>query len=96
LRYRSRMALAVDNTYIINNVGTTNEVAGLFQGGFALVDARLVYESPGRRWNIGLYANNVFNQLYKSDGQDFSNIGSIRTVYYGAPRTLMVRAGIRF
>lgn len=96
LRYRSRHALAVDNTYIVGNVGTTNEVAGLFQGGYALVDARLVYESEGRRWNIGLYANNIFDQLYKTDGQDFSNIGSIRTVYYGAPRTLMVRAGIRF
>jgi iron complex outermembrane receptor protein len=96
MRYRSRHALAVDNTYIIGNVGTTNEVAGLFQEGYALVDARLVYESEGRRWNIGLYANNVFDQLYKTDGQDFSNIGSIRTVYYGAPRTLMVRAGVRF
>jgi len=96
LRYRSETALAVDNTYIVGNVGTTNRVDGLFQEGYTLVDARIVYESAERRWNIGVYAQNVFDQLYKTDGQDFSNIGSIRTVYYGAPRTVFVRAGFRF
>ncbi len=96
LRYRSRTALAVDNTYINGAVGTTQEVTGLFQDGYALVDARLVYESDNRRYTIGLYASNIFDVAYKTDGQDFSSIGSIRTVYYGAPRQLMVRAGVRF
>ena len=96
MRYRSLTALAVDNTYIVGGVGTTNPVTGLFQDGYALVDARLVYESEGRRWNIGIYANNIFDKAYKTDGQDFSSIGSIRTVYYGAPQTIYVRAGIRF
>ncbi|HTU11207.1 MAG TPA: TonB-dependent receptor [Allosphingosinicella sp.] len=96
LRYRSLTALAVDNTYINGLVGTTAPVEGLFQDGYALVDARMVYETADRRWNIGLYANNIFDKAYKTDGQDFSSIGSIRTVYYGAPRTLMVRAGVRF
>ncbi|HYD14534.1 MAG TPA: TonB-dependent receptor [Allosphingosinicella sp.] len=96
MRYRSLTALAVDNTYVVGNVGTTNPVTGLFQDGYALVDARLVYETANRRWNIGLYANNIFDKAYKTDGQDFSSIGSIRTVYYGAPQTIYVRAGIRF
>ena len=96
MRYRSRTALAVDNTYIVGLVGTTDEVEGLFQNGYALVDARLVYESEGRRWNIGIYANNIFDKAYKTDGQEFSSIGSIRTAYYGAPQTIYVRAGIRF
>ena len=38
----------------------------------------------------------LFDQTYKTDGQEFSSIGSIRTVYYGAPRTFMVRAGVHF
>jgi iron complex outermembrane receptor protein len=96
MRYRSTTALAVDNTYIVGNVGTTSPVTGLFQEGYALVDARLVYETANRRYTIGVYANNLFDKAYKTDGQDFSNIGSIRTVYYGAPRTVMVRAGVRF
>jgi iron complex outermembrane receptor protein len=95
-RYRSLTALAVDNTYIVNGVGTTNPVTGLFQDGYSLVDARLVYETANRRYNIGLYVNNLFDKAYKTDGQEFSSIGSIRTVYYGAPQTLMVRAGVRF
>ena len=38
----------------------------------------MVYESPSRRWNIGLYGNNLFDEVYKTDGQEFSSIGSIR------------------
>jgi iron complex outermembrane recepter protein len=96
IRYRSEQALAIDNTYIVGGVGTTTRVDGLFQPGYWLTDARLVWESTGRRYTIGLYANNIFNTTYKTDGQEFSSVGSIRTAYYGAPRTLMVRAGIRF
>jgi len=96
LRYRSRTALAVDNTYINGAVGTTTRVDGLFQEGYWLFDARVVWESANRRYTLGVYGNNIFDQVYKTDGQDFSSIGSIRTVYYGAPRTVMVRAGIRF
>jgi iron complex outermembrane receptor protein len=96
LRYRSEQALAVDNTYIVGNVGTTQRVDGLFQGSYALVDMHLRYETANRRYSIGLYVNNLFNQTYKTDGQEFSSIGSIRTVYYGAPRTYFVRAGIHF
>jgi len=96
MRYRSTTALAVDNTYINGAVGTTTPVAGLFQTGYYIYDARVVYETANRRYTIGVYANNLFDETYKTDGQDFSSIGSIRTVYYGAPRTVMVRAGVRF
>jgi len=96
MRYRSTTALAVDNTYFVAGVGTTTPVDGLFQEGFGLFDARIVYESPDRRWNLGVYGQNLFDVAYKTDGQEFSSIGSIRTAYYGAPRTLMVRGGIRF
>ena len=96
MRYRSETALAVDNTRIIGNVGTTTRIEGLFQGGYALVDARMVWESADRHYTIGVYGQNLFDVAYKTDGQEFSNIGSIRTVYYGAPRTLFVRAGVRF
>lgn len=91
-RYRTRHALAVDNTA----VNSMTEIEGLFEDGYGLVDARMVYENPSRRWNIGIYGNNLLNEVYKTDGQEFSSIGSIRTAYYGAPRTVFVRAGFRF
>jgi iron complex outermembrane receptor protein len=92
LRYHSQSALAVDNTII----GTTTRIDGLFQNGYALVDMRLVYETHDRRYSLGVYVNNLFDRVYKTDGQEFSSIGSIRTVYYGAPRTVFVRAGVHF
>src|SRR6185369_14481246 len=57
LRYRSESALAVDNTVI----GTATRIAGLFQPGYSIVDARVVYETRDRRYSIGVYANNLFD-----------------------------------
>ncbi|ALE17971.1 Outer membrane receptor protein, mostly Fe transport [Altererythrobacter epoxidivorans] len=39
---------------------------------------------------------NVTNSLYKTDGQEFSSVGNIQTVYFGDPRTWQVTAGFRF
>jgi iron complex outermembrane recepter protein len=101
-RYKSRTALAVDNTYIIYGnfldpgVGTTNEVEGLFQKGYWVHDARIVYETANKHWAVGLYGNNLTDRAYKTDAQEFSNIGNIRTVYYGAPRTVTLRLTARY
>ena len=104
-RYKSRTALAVDNTYILypptpggttNGTGTTDEVKGLFQKSYWLADARIVWENPGKHLALGLYANNLFDKEYKTDAQEFSSVGSIRTVYYGAPRTFTLRFTARY
>ena len=95
-RYRSRTALAVDNTYIFGATGTTTEVDGLFQPGYWLADGRIVWENTSKQFAVGLYGNNLFDQRYKTDGQDFSSIGSIRTVYYGNPRTVTLRLTARY
>ncbi len=81
-RYRSRMALAVDNTLLD---GT--EIAGLFQDSYWLYDARLVWEDVDGRFSAGIYGKNLADKLYKTDGQEFSSVGNIRTVYFGAPQT---------
>ena len=101
-RYKSRTALAVDNTFIdyplpgAPGTGTTTEVEGLFQKGYWVHDARIVYETADKHWAIGLYGNNLSNRAYKTDAQEFSNIGFIRTVYYGAPRTVTLRLTARY
>ena len=82
-RYRSRMALAVDNTF----TNTNTEIAGLFQDAYWLYDARLVWEDNSGRYSAGIYGKNLSDELYKTDGQEFSSVGSIRTVYFGAPQT---------
>jgi iron complex outermembrane receptor protein len=99
-RYKSRTALAVDNTFINYppnaGVGTDEEVEGLFQDGYWLSDARLVFETANRKLAVGLYGNNLFDRAYKTDGQEFSSVGRIRTVYYGAPRTFSLRLTARY
>lgn len=95
-RYRSRTALAVDSTLVVGNAGTTTEIAGLFQNDFWLHDARLVWEDDSRRFSVGLYGNNLTNRRYKTDAQEFSSVGSIRTVYYGAPRTWQLKVTARY
>jgi len=101
-RYRSRQALAVDNTLITYSsfadpgTGTTIPVEGLFQNSYWLFDARIVWESPSKKLSIGLYGNNLTNKAYKTDAQEFSSVGNIRTVYYGAPRTVMLRLTARY
>lgn len=91
-RYRAETALAVDNTF----TNTRTRIAGLFQDDYWLFDARLVWEDTSGRFNLGLYGQNIGDEVYKTDGQEFSSVGSIRTVYYGAPRTWTVRFGVKY
>ena len=99
-RYKSRTALAVDNTFIIGTSptsgGTTTEVEGLFQKGYWVHDARIVYETADKHFALGLYGNNLSDKAYKTDAQEFSSVGNIRTVYYGAPRTFTLRLTARY
>jgi iron complex outermembrane receptor protein len=80
------MALAVDNTFIIGAVGTTTEVPGLFQDSYWLYDASITYR-PNDVLSIGLIGRNLGDEVYKTEGQEFSSVGNIRTAYYGAPQT---------
>ena len=101
-RYKSRTALAVDSTLITYpffgsaGVGTTTEIDGLFQKGYWVHDARVVYETENKHFALGLYGNNLTERAYKTDAQEFSSVGNIRTVYYGAPRTVTMRFTARY
>ena len=86
-KYRSRMALAVDNTLI----NTATELPGMYQDEYWLYDARVVWSDPADRYTVGVYGQNLSDEVYKTDAQEFSSIGNIRTAYYGAPRTWMIK-----
>jgi len=86
-KYRSEMALAVDNTLANSDV----KLASMYQDSYWLYDARVVWSDSSDRYSIGLYGQNLSDEVYKTDAQEFSSIGNIRTAYYGAPRTWMVK-----
>ena len=91
-RFRSRMALAVDNTF----VNTDTEIEGLFQDDYWLYDASVVWSDAEGGFSIGVYGKNLEDKAYRTDGQEFSAVGNIRTVYYGPPRTFSIVATLRF
>ncbi|NEX93579.1 TonB-dependent receptor [Caulobacter sp. 17J65-9] len=91
-RYRSEMALAIDNTLVNSNV----KLPSMFQEAYWLYDARVVWDSADGKYSAGLYGKNLTDEVYKTDAQEFSNIGGIRTAYYGMPRTVSFTVTARY
>jgi len=91
-KFRSKMALAVDNTF----TNTDTEIDGMYQDDYWLYDARVVWADASDRYTVGLYGQNLSDEVYKTDAQEFSSIGNIRTAYYGAPRTWMVKLTAKY
>jgi iron complex outermembrane receptor protein len=84
-RFRSRMALTVDNTL----TNSTVELPGMFQDDYWLYDASLTWEATDVL-SVALIGRNLSDEVYRTDAQEFSSVGNIRTAYYGAPQTWSV------
>lgn len=82
-RYRSEMALAVDNS----DVFTGTIFPGMWQDDYWLYDASLTWRDPNEQFSVGVVGRNLSDEVYRTDAQEFSSVGGIRTAYYGAPRT---------
>jgi iron complex outermembrane receptor protein len=91
-RYRSDMALAVDNS----NIFTQALFPGMWQDAHWLYDAQLVWANESDTLLAGIYARNLSDEVYKTDAQEFSSVGGIRTAYYGAPRTVSFKVTVRY
>lgn len=91
-RYRSDMALAVDNS----NIFTQALFPGMWQDAYWLYDAQLVWANESDTLLAGIYARNLSDEVYKTDAQEFSSVGGIRTAYYGAPRTVSFKVTVRY
>jgi len=69
---------------------------GLTEPGYWLANALVRYDAGSGRWYGQAGVKNMFDRLYRTDGQEFSSVGNIQTVYYGDPRTFSVMVGFRF
>jgi iron complex outermembrane receptor protein len=72
------------------------QIEGLFQDDYWLYDASLIWTSESGILSAGLYGKNLSDEVYRTDGQEFSSVGNIRTVYYGAPRTVSLVLTARY
>ena len=82
IRFVDKQWLSVDNR------------AGLYEPGYFLGNVYAQVDF-GKFYLRGM-VKNVGNTLYKTDGQEFSSVGNIHTVYYGDPRTWQVTVGVKF
>ena len=85
--YRSAYYFEDDNA---QNGGT------LRQGGFGLVNLRLGYRPRSQRWEVVGYVNNVFAKQYLLDSGNIGGAYGIPTSIPAAPRTVGVKATVRF
>lgn len=99
-RFRSRLALSVDNSNVlavpVSGVAPGGIFPGMWQDGYWLYDASLVWTSASGGLSLGFYGRNLGDRLYRTDAQEFSSVGAIRTAYYGAPKTISLVLSGRF
>ena len=69
---------------------------GLVEDGYWLANAFVRFDDASRRFYVQGGVKNLFEELYKTDGQEFSSVGNIQTVYYGDPRTWNLTVGFNF
>lgn len=81
-RFVDKQYLSVDNR------------EGLMEDGYFL--GNLYAQVDFDKFYVRGMVKNVTDSLYKTDGQEFSSVGNIQTVYYGDPRTWQVTVGVRF
>jgi iron complex outermembrane receptor protein len=84
IRFVDKHFLSIDNR------------AGLTENGYWLGNAYVQADFADNRYYLRGGVKNITKSLYKTDGQEFSSVGNIQTVYYGDPRTWTITAGFRF
>jgi iron complex outermembrane receptor protein len=82
--YRSETWLSVDNR------------DGLKQGAYTLFGLYGVWDSPQYAWQVRAGVRNLTDETYKTEGQEFSSVGTIQTAYFGLPRNYYVSLRYNF
>ena len=80
--FKSDHYLSVDNQEVLT------------QDDFWLYNAYLRYDAD--HWYLVASVKNIGDEVYKTDGQEFSNVANAQTAYYGDPRTYGMTLGVRF
>ncbi|MEE4206251.1 MAG: TonB-dependent receptor [Erythrobacter sp.] len=83
-RFVDRHFLSVDNR------------PNLVEPGYWLTNAFIRFDDADQRFYVQGGVKNLFDELYRTDGQEFSSVGNIQTVYFGDPRTFNIMVGFGF
>jgi iron complex outermembrane receptor protein len=67
----------------------------LREPGYWVANAYIQFDATAG-WYLRGGVKNLTDSLYRTDGQEFSAVGNIQTVYFGDPRTFNATVGFRF
>jgi iron complex outermembrane receptor protein len=90
------LTLGGDARFVDQHFLSVDNRPGLSEPGYLLANAFVRFDASGGRWYLQGGVKNLTDRLYRTDGQEFSSVGNIQTVYYGDPRTFNVMVGFRF
>lgn len=90
------ITLGADARFVDKHFLSVDNRPGLVEPGYWLANAFIRYDDASRRWYLQGGVKNLFDELYRTDGQEFSSVGNIQTVYFGDPRTWNVMVGFNF
>jgi iron complex outermembrane recepter protein len=82
----SAITLGGDYSYRTETWLSVDNYAALSQKAYSLVGLFGIYDSADSHWQLRAGVRNLADKVYKTDGQEFSSVGNIRTAYYGMPR----------
>jgi iron complex outermembrane receptor protein len=95
LRERGSLEARLDGSYRSIAWPTGEPTPFLAQPGYCLWNASLRWQLPGDGWRLSLAAQNLGDKVYHSTGWETQN-GGLRTLYYGAPRTIFATVDYTF
>jgi iron complex outermembrane receptor protein len=90
------LTLGGDARFVDAHFLSVDNRPGLKETGYLLANAFVRFDAADRRWYLQGGVKNLTDRLYRTDGQEFSSVGNIQTVYFGDPRTFNVMVGVRF
>ncbi|WP_426164495.1 TonB-dependent receptor [Sandarakinorhabdus sp. DWP1-3-1] len=90
------ITLGGDARFVDKHFLSVDNRPGLTEPGYWLANAYVQYDASGGQFYVRGGVKNLANTLYRTDGQEFSSVGNIQTVYYGDPRTWSITGGFRF
>ena len=90
------LTLGGDARFVDKHFLSVDNRPGLVEDGYWLTNAFVRFDDADRRFYVQGGVKNLFDELYRTDGQEFSSVGNIQTVYFGDPRTWNVLVGFNF
>lgn len=90
------LSLGMDARFVDKHFLSVDNRPGLTEPGYWLANAFVQFDDASGHYYLRGGVRNAFDRRYRTDGQEFSSVGNIQTVYYGDPRTFTITAGFRF